>query len=90
MKKIVLAPIRKKALIKLGIMLPVLLFLSYSSWYSLLIFVSIWSYCTYGALYGREEDIGNARPVRGKKIGDLSDGLMGCGSLSMRKWVHGF
>ena len=87
MKKLAITPIRKDALIKLGILLPIFVFFTISSWISLLIVVSVWSYCLYGALYGREENIRKRNLI---KTTPQNDGNLGCGSRTMRKWIYGY
>ena len=89
MEKMSLTPIRKNALLKLTILLPILLYLSSNSWCSLLIFLSIWAYCLWGALYGREENIGNSTLMKTKTLGDLSDGNLGYGSIGSRNKALG-
>ena len=89
MNKIVSSHLRKLSLVKLGIMLPVILALTYGSWCSLLILLSVWSYCVYGALFGREDDIKVAPPVKVKKPGDLADGNSGYLSLADRDRAFG-
>lgn len=90
MKKENISPLKRRTLIKLGLLLPVFVYFAFDSWMSLLVFLGIWSYCLYKTFYGREEDIKEIPLRHTNPVINLNDGNLGCGSRTHRKWSHGY